>query len=217
VTLKLALFDCDGVLVDSEPVAGEIASAALSELRWHLTPQDCVDRFTGMSLSDILPMVRAEVGHVPESWLKDLAARLLVALRDDLAPMDGAIEMLHATNALPLPWRVASNSNRREMEAKFAVTGLAPLIGDRFHSADEVPRAKPAPDLFLAAAAAGATDPRHCMVIEDSLPGIQAALAAGMMCVAFSPRRQPHIVAAGAHHLVTHLSDLPALFRTHMA
>jgi HAD superfamily hydrolase (TIGR01509 family) len=217
MSLKLVLFDCDGVLVDSEPVAGEIASAALTELGWALSPAECVDRFTGMSLTDILPLVRAEVGHVPDDWLAQLAGRLLTALRENLAPMDGAVEMLHETNALGLPWRVASNSNRAEMAAKFAVTGLAPLVGDRYHSAGDVPRGKPAPDLFLAAAAAGGAAAADCMVVEDSLPGIQAALAAGMSCVAFSPRDNPRIEASGAHHMVRHLSALPALFRTHLA
>ena len=215
--LRLALFDCDGVLVDSEPVAGAIASAALAELGWQLTPAECVERFTGMTLTDILPLVRAEVGHVPDGWLRQLAARLLVALRENLSAMEGAIDMLHATNALDLPWRVASNSNRGEMEAKFAVTGLAPLIGDRYHSANDVPRGKPAPDLFLAAAAAGRTDPADCMVVEDSVPGVQAAVAAGMTCIGFAAKGPERLRAAGAHHIVTHLSALPALFRDHLA
>jgi HAD superfamily hydrolase (TIGR01509 family) len=213
--LKLVLFDCDGVLVDSEHVAGQIASAALTELGWPLSPQECVDRFTGMSLADILPLVRARVPDVPDDWLGTLAARLQAALRANLAPVDGAIEMLHATNALGIPWRVASNSSRRELGVKFAAAGLASLVEDRYHSANDVPRPKPFPDLFLAAAAAADIAPEHCIVVEDSLPGVRAARAANMTCIGFAPYNGARLMAAGADHVVTHLSALPPLFRTY--
>jgi HAD superfamily hydrolase (TIGR01509 family) len=212
MTLRLVIFDCDGVLVDSETVAGRVASTALTELGWEISPEECQARFTGMSLRDVLPIVEARVGRVPPLFLAGLAARLLRAMQRDVEAMPGALDMLRATDALGLPWRVASNSSRIEMAAKFSVTGLASLVGNRYHSVSDVPRGKPAPDLFLDASSAAHVPPEHCLVVEDSRPGALAAKAAGMACIGFAPRGDGEILTQAGAVIVRALSDLPPIF-----
>jgi HAD superfamily hydrolase (TIGR01509 family) len=212
MSLELIIFDCDGVLVDSETVAGRVAAASLADLGWHITPEECQQRFTGMSLRDLIPIVEARVGKLPPTWLAGLACRMLHAMQRDLKPMPGALETLLATDALELPWRIASNSSRMEMAAKLAVTGIAALVGDRYHAVSDVPRPKPAPDLFQAAATAQGAVPEACLVIEDSPTGIRAARAAGMSCIGFAPRNDGTILRALGAPVVYALTDLPPLF-----
>ena len=126
--------------------------------------------------------------------------------------------MLRATAALGVPYRVASNSSRAEMAAKFAATGLAPLVAGRLHSFEDVlaagGRGKPAPDLYLAAAAAEAVPPAACLVIEDSVPGVQAAVAAGMICLGFAPHGDAApLRAAGVAGVLRSLAELPPILR----
>jgi HAD superfamily hydrolase (TIGR01509 family) len=144
--------------------------------------------------------------------------RVTEIMAAEVEPIPGARLALEATTALGLPFRIASNSSRPEMTAKFARTGLADLIGDRIHSAYDLfargKRGKPDPDLFLEAAAAEPMAPDRCLVIEDSLPGIRAAIAAGMTCLGFSPDSDgAHLRQAGALPF-TSMSALPDLLQT---
>ena len=127
--------------------------------------------------------------------------------------MPGIFDALRATMALRLPFRVASNSGHEEMRVKFARTGLAALVQGRVHSAYDVGRGKPAPDVFLAAAAAEGVPPGSCLVIEDSLPGVHAAVAAGMACIGLDVHGDGAALRAAGAHPVRALSELPALFR----
>jgi beta-phosphoglucomutase-like phosphatase (HAD superfamily) len=108
-------------------------------------------------------------------------------MAEGVGPIEGAVEALHATTALGLPWRVASNSSHEEMHVKFGRLGIRDLVAGRVHSHRDVARGKPAPDLFLAAAAAQGVAPEDCVVIEDSVPGATAAAAAGMDCLGYAP------------------------------
>jgi HAD superfamily hydrolase (TIGR01509 family) len=212
MSLALVVFDCDGVLVDSETVAARVTAAALAEQGWPVTPEECLALFNGLSLPDCVPIIEARLGKLPPGWLAGFTARILHTMAREVQPMEGALAMLQATDALGLPWRVASNSGRPELAAKFAATGLASLVGDRFHSVSDGGRGKPAPDLYLAAAAAAEAPPAACLVIEDSRPGILAARAAGMACLAYAPRGlAPSLRALGVPAVDSH-ARLPALF-----
>lgn len=218
--MKLAtvLFDCDGVLVDSEPIAAAVASQAFAEIGWHISAAEARARFTGMTLRDMLPLITEEIGGpVPPEWVAGLPRRLMRAMTEQALVMEGAAEMLHATNALGLHWRVASNSSRPELAVKFSRTGLADLVGDRYHSAAEVARGKPAPDIFLHAAAAAETPPGACLVVEDSVPGVRAARAAGMCCIGFAPTLDGADLAAEGAILVRGMAELPRIFAHAMA
>ena len=211
MSLELVIFDCDGVLVDSEPVASRVASAALCEIGWEISPAECLRLFTGMTLRDALPLVEAKVGAVPEGWLDQLAERFMRAMTDEAEPVPGAREILLATGERGLAWCVASNSSRREMAAKFAVTGLAELIGGRIHAAADVGRGKPAPDLFLAAAKANQVAPARCLVVEDSVLGVRAAAAAGMACVGLARHDDGAALAELGACIIHDLAELGGL------
>ncbi len=207
----LVIFDCDGVLVDSEPVSRALLAEEACALGWPITPDDC-RRFTGLTWSALRPIFEASAGcRLPSAWPDMLQARLVARLRAGVQAMPGASEALRAVTGLGLPYRVASNSSHEEMAEKFARTGLAELVAGRVHSARDVQRGKPAPDLFLAAAHAEEVAPQRCLVIEDSAPGLQAARAAGMRVVCFAPDGLPPSQDVAPHYTLDRLEDLGRL------
>ena len=211
--LQLVIFDCDGVLIDSEPASRRLLAAEATSLGWPMTPHD-MRRFTGLTWSAIQPVFEAAIGRsLPSTWPADLQSRLIDIMAHGVPAMPGARAALEATAALGLPYRIASNSSHQEMATKFNHTGLAALVAGRMHSARDVARGKPAPDLFLAAAAAQGVPPEACLVVEDSVPGLQAAHAAGMIVVAFAPDGLPTILPFTPHHVIKRLVDLPDLLR----
>ncbi len=215
--LRLVIFDCDGVLVDSEGPSARVTAREISLLGWPMTPSEAMARFMGLRLSDMLPLVAAHTGRpVPPDWVEYVRDRLIETLANETEAMPGAAAVLQATTALGLPYRIASNSSHEEMAVKFARTGLAPLVAGRTHSARDVAAGKPAPDVFLAAAAAEGVAPQACVVIEDSLPGTRGALAAGMACIGLDPHGPGDALRAAGAHPIQALSELPALFRAAM-
>ena len=212
--LRLVIFDCDGVLVDSEPIANRVVAAELTRLGWPMTGEACRERFLGLNLAAMMPLIEAKLGRkLPAGWEHHLERQLISVLAEGVALIPGAAAALEGTTRLGLPWRIASNSSHAELRAKFGRTGLADLVAGRLHSYHDVAYGKPAPDLFLAAAAAEGVTPDACLVIEDSVPGVRAAMAAGMTCLGFCPLGDgAHLIAKGAAPLHA-LSDLPALLR----
>jgi HAD superfamily hydrolase (TIGR01509 family) len=206
---RLVIFDCDGVLVDSEPVANRVVAAELTRLGWPMTAEECQLRFLGLNLTTMVPLIETELRRpLPPRW-----ERLVTVLAEEVELMPGAATALAETTRLGLPWRIASNSSHAELRAKFARNGLGDLVAGRLHSHHDVPQGKPAPDLFLAAAAAEGVAPVCCLVIEDSVPGVRAAIAAGMTCLGFCPDDDgAHLLAEGAAPFHS-LHDLPTLLR----
>jgi HAD superfamily hydrolase (TIGR01509 family) len=210
--LRLVIFDCDGVLVDSEPLANRVVAAELSALGWSMTAAEADRLFLGMTFSDMVPMIEQRLGRpLPQGWKQALVARLIAAFTAEAAPVAGALEALQGVSALGLPWRVASNSSHEEMRAKFARIGLSSAVAGRVHSHRDVGRGKPAPDLFLAAAAAEGVAACECVVIEDSLPGARAAAAAGMDCLGYAPRSDGTALRALGAVPFHSMFDVPAL------
>lgn len=214
--IDLVIFDCDGVLIDSEGLASVVLSRALRDLGWMIAAGDCEDLFLGTSLRDIIARTEAEIGRpVPEDFGQTFSAAMVEALAREVEAIPGAEAALRALTAAGIKWRVASNSSHAEMDAKFGRTGLDGLVGDRKHSAEDMTRlglnGKPDPHLFLAAAEAGDVPPARCVVIEDSVPGAQAAKAAGMTCLGYSPRADGHELAALGAGIFRDMSALPAL------
>ena len=215
--LGLVIFDCDGVLVDSEGPSNRAVAQEITALGWPMTAAESMRRFIGFRLSDIPPVVEAHLGRPPPpGWVEHLRCRLVEVLGREAEPMPGIFDALQATMALGLPFRVASNSSHEEMRVKFARTGLAALVQGRVHSAHDVGRGKPAPDVFLAAAAAEGLPPSACLVIEDSLPGVHGAVAAGMACIGLDPHGGGAALRAAGAHPIRALSELPALLRAAM-
>jgi len=221
---ELVIFDCDGVLIDSEHIAAEVIADDLTRLGWKLTSTQAKATFLGMSIADMQPMIETRLGHaLPPGWRDALAAALLKALELHAMPILGARDLLLDMNARGIPWRVASNSSPAEMAVKFSTCGLADLVEGRTFSAATViaagGRAKPAPDLYLAVAAACRARPARCVVLEDSKLGVTAAVAAGMTVYGF--RRYtllssfegdaPDLLAAGAKAILTRLDQFPGV------
>jgi HAD superfamily hydrolase (TIGR01509 family) len=214
--LRLVIFDCDGVLIDSEPVSRDMLAAEAATLGWPMTPAEA-HGFTGLTWTAIKPHFEAAIGRsLAADWPAIMQSRLIAILASGVPAIPGARAVLEATAALGLPIRVASNSSHAEMAEKFASTGILPLVEGRIHSARDVARGKPAPDVFLAAAKAQGVPPEACMVVEDSIPGIAAAQAAGMRVVAYAPDGVHEHLPKPPDHVVQRLDQLPALFRAAM-
>lgn len=213
VPLRLVIFDCDGVLVDSEPVSNRILAAELSARGWPMSEDEAARRFVGSTLIDMRPVVEARLGTaLPADWLVTMQARMIAALTEEAVAIPGAVETLQALSAMGLAWRIASNSSHAEMAAKFRRLGISALVTGRVHSFTDVAQGKPAPDLFLAAATAARVAPADCVVIEDSRPGVQAAVAAGMDCLGFAPHGEGEMLRAAGAVPFHAMSELPALF-----
>lgn len=215
--LRLVIFDCDGVLVDSEPVANRILAEDLTARGWVMPVAEATRRFVGMSLPAMRPAVEARLGQrLPDGWEDGLQDRIVSALATEAVAIPDAVAALHAASALGIAWRIASNSSHAEMAAKFSRLGIAGLVAGRVHSFTDVTEGKPAPDLFLAAARAEGVMPGECVVIEDSVPGVTAAVAAGMDCLGFAPHGDGAALrAAGAvpFHAMRDLPELLSLAR----
>lgn len=214
----LIIFDCDGVLIDSEPATNRVVAEVLTELGWAMDAVEAYDRFVGMSFYSMQPVIETRLGRsLGAGWVDDLVTRLVGVLASEVETVPGARETLEGVSALGLPWRIASNSSHTEMAAKFTRTGLAELVAGRLHSAVDViaagGRGKPAPDLFLAAAGIEGVAPERCLVIEDSVAGVTAAVAAGMGCLGFDPHAGGAMLRAAGAMPIHRLDHVPMLLR----
>lgn len=209
----LVIFDCDGVLVDSERHCNQAMADELARLGVSLTLEQTIERFIGRSMPQCLAIIEGLLGRpAPADFEARLAARTQDRLQRALQPVAGVPELL---DALPHPYCVASNGNSAKMRFTLGHTGLLARLEGRLFDAGMVPRPKPAPDLFLLAARHHAADPTRCVVVEDTPTGIAAARAAGMCAVGFAgltPLQRLH--EAGAHHVIRSMADLPALLAT---
>jgi HAD superfamily hydrolase (TIGR01509 family) len=208
----LLIFDCDGVLVDSETLSCQVDAELLTECGVPYTAQDVAREFIGVSLKDQIARIEALHGfRLPDDFAERLNRTLFARFETELKPIEGVRD---AILALPYPRCVASSSLPDRIALTLRVTGLSDLFVDIF-SASQVARGKPAPDLFLHAAAQMRVSPAECLVIEDSTAGVQAALAAGMRVIGFSggghcgPEHGEKLRQAGASVVIERMVDLP--------
>ncbi|WP_422002122.1 HAD family hydrolase [Reyranella sp.] len=211
------IFDCDGVLVDSEPLANASFSRALQPHGLDWTVEETMRRLMGRSLASCIEICEAELGRkLPEDFLEKMQA---VTYRHfceaPLQPVAGVRAAIEAMQASGLATCVASSGSPDKMRFTLGLTGLWELFEGRIFSASQVPRGKPFPDLFLHAAIAMDEQPFACTVIEDSVPGIQAARAAGMRALAYAgaPYADRAALAAAGGELFDDMALLPALVR----
>jgi HAD superfamily hydrolase (TIGR01509 family) len=175
---RLVIFDCDGVLVDSEPIAVRIDVEMLAEVGLAMSEEEVIERFVGRSPDVILAETAARLGRpVPDGWFDRGEASVRRAYATELQPVPG---IAAALEAIADPVCVASSSTQENIRFKLELTGLYARFAGRIFSAVEVANGKPAPDLFLHAAERMGAEPADCVVIEDSRYGVQAARAAGM-------------------------------------
>ncbi len=178
------LFDCDGVLADTEMLVNQLVATELSARGWVMDAHAARHAFLGMAWPDMRPLVEARTGPLPEGWEEDFSRRITRLLEEETMPIPGAIAALHQV-AARLPVAVASNSSRRELAMKMERLALTEVFGARCFSFEDVDRPKPAPDIYLAAALACGAAPPDCVVVEDSVTGVRAARAAGCRVLGF--------------------------------
>jgi HAD superfamily hydrolase (TIGR01509 family) len=210
---QLVIFDCDGVLVDSEPVANRMLGQMLREIGLELTQEQIFEKFVGFSMAHVMRVIENMLGHVPpETFLRDLQARTFEAFRTELHAMPGIEEVLDRLDALGIPFCVASSGDHEKMRTTLGITGLWPRFAGRIFSVTQVARGKPAPDVYLFAATQLGAEPAACVVVEDTPPGVQAGVAAAMTVFGFCAHTPEwKLMAAGAHATLDDLRRLPDL------
>ena len=182
-SLDLVIFDCDGVLVDSEPIFSQVHAEILSECGYKITPEILGERFCGISDAEMLAAIEREWG---KSLPADYRDRVAAVADASCEAMLTAFPGIHATlDQMPAPICVASSGTPERIRKSLGLTGLLGCFEPHVFSAAMVARGKPAPDLFLFAARAMGADPARCVVIEDSVPGVRAAVSAGMAAIGF--------------------------------
>jgi HAD superfamily hydrolase (TIGR01509 family) len=178
---EAVLFDCDGVLVDSEPITNGVLRQVLNESGWAITRAECEALFLGHAVRDRRERIEAETGRpLTDAWMQAFYERRNARLRAELKAIEGvheAVAHLHATVGGRIA--CASGADRPKVVMQLEQVGLASYFGNAIFSGHDLPRSKPHPDVYLAAAAHLGVDPRRCLVIEDTAPGAQAGLAAG--------------------------------------
>lgn len=212
---EAVLFDCDGVLVDSEPITNGVLRDMLEESGWALTPAECMRIFIGKAVRDERAAIEANTGRpLTEDWMAEFYARRNRELAARLQAIDGAHEAVAAAHAHGAQ-RIAcaSGADRFKVEMQLVQVGLMDYFAGRIFSGHEMPRSKPAPDVYLAAAAHLGAVGERCLVIEDTPTGVTAGVAAGATVWAYCPQPE-HAAAlrqAGASRLFAHMGEVPAL------
>jgi HAD superfamily hydrolase (TIGR01509 family) len=207
---ELVIFDCDGVLVDSEMITNRIFAGMLNELGIPMSVEDMFERFVGRSMPQCLEIITGLLGRpVPDGFVEDYYARSRAALKDEVKAVPDIETVLATVN---LPFCVASSGTHEKMRTTLGVTGLLPQFRGKIYSVTEVARSKPFPDVYLHAASQQNVEPGACAVIEDTPTGVRAGVAAGMTVFgycALTPRHR--LVEAGAHYTFERMRDLPGL------
>jgi len=209
---ELVIFDCDGVLVDSEPLANDVLARALTAEGLAMDVAESRRRYVGLSLATVMARAEAELGRpLRPGWLDDLQTETFAVFRASLRPVPGVAGAIDAIRAAGLPICVASSGSLDKMGVTLGLTGLAERFGPRIYSSSMVARGKPFPDLFLHAAASMGVAPGRAAVIEDSLPGVEAARAAGMRALAYARDGDPVALAAQGGEPFLDMALLPGL------
>ncbi|WP_294771062.1 HAD family phosphatase [uncultured Rhodoferax sp.] len=207
------LFDCDGVLVDSEPITNGVLRDMLEELGWRLDLQTCMEIFVGKAVLDERARIEAETGRpVTPEWMAEFRVRRNAALEAQVGAIAGAVQAVAAVHA-SAQGRIAcaSGADRVKVEMQLQKVGLWPYLQGRVFSGHEMPRSKPHPDVYLAAAQSLGVPAGRCAVVEDTATGIAAGVAAGATVFAYAPAGQGDALRqAGAHHVFTHMDALHA-------
>lgn len=207
LTPELVIFDCDGTLVDSEVVAARAWSEYVASYGVSLSAEEALARFRGVSMKWCISHIEQLHGQaLPAHFEEELRALMGSLLEQHLQPISGAVEMLEK---LHLPFALASNAPHHKIELCLRVTGLLPHFAGRIFSAYDVQRWKPDPALFLFVAERLGVPPQRCAVVEDSLPGVQAGLAAGMKVIVLQ-EHAPHPELPTGVAVITHLGQLHA-------
>jgi HAD superfamily hydrolase (TIGR01509 family) len=218
LSFDAVLFDCDGILVDSERITHQVLVQLLGELGWTLSVDEAMRIFVGKMVKDEAARIEAHTGFViDDAWLAGFRERRNEALVRDLVEIPGAPAAVRAVHAaFGGRIAVASGADRLKVELQLRKVGLFDCFDGRIFSGHETPRSKPHPDVYLAAAASLGVAPARCAVVEDTVTGARAGLGAGATVFGYSPPEPGHSSAqalreAGVAHVFTDMADLPGL------
>jgi len=202
---ELVIFDCDGVLVDSEVITNLIMAESLSAHGLVVSLEECMALFVGGTMSNAKIKAEELGARLPHNWVVQVYKELYARLRQGCPLIEGVVDVLDELDEAGVPFCVASNGSREKMGITLGQNGILERFGNRVYTAQELNTAKPAPELFWHAAQG--INHARCVVIEDSLNGIRGAAAAGMRCFAYTPENGE---VEGATRF-TDMADLPAL------
>jgi HAD superfamily hydrolase (TIGR01509 family) len=209
---ELVIFDCDGVLVDSEPISNSTLTRMLGELGLPMTVERSFELFLGKSMSSIFEIIEPMLGRpVPDGFVAEYYARMDAAFKTDLKPTPGISCVLDWLEGVPVASCVASSGPHRKMQTTLGVTGLLHRFDGRIFSATEVARGKPHPDLFLYAADKMNVPVEKCVVIEDAVPGVTGAVAAGMQVFGYARVTPAAALTEAGAVTFDDMAELPAL------
>lgn len=213
----LVIFDCDGVLVDSELIFARVLAECLIAVDFPTTVDEAITLGFGRNHVTLSAAVAAQFGRaLPDTFFETFAVRSAAAFEHELSPMAGIEDLLAA---LPMPRCVASNGRLKRVRQRLALTGLLPFFDPHVFSASQVAFGKPAPDLFLFAAHQLGARPGDCTVVEDSILGVEAAIAAQIPVVGFCggshcpDDHADRLIAAGCLRVFAKMPDLAAFLR----
>lgn len=209
---SLVIFDCDGVLVDSEGIANRVLAEAVSRLGHDMDEAGSRREFVGLSMKSVMAKIEAMTGApLAADWLPALQAETYARFRAGIAAVPGVRAAIEAVQAAGIATCVASSGTPDKIALTLGLTGLAPLFEGRIFSAIEVARGKPAPDLFLHAAARMGHGAGTSVVVEDSVPGVTGAVAAGMRALGFARETDAGLLAAAGAETFDDMALLPHL------
>jgi HAD superfamily hydrolase (TIGR01509 family) len=211
--LQLVIFDCDGVLVDSEVISNAVLARLLSDEGLPTTLAQARRDYQGLLLDDVVRGAEAKLGRsLPAGWLERYERERTQAFREELQAVPGAAATVARIHVAGIAACVASQGKLEKTQLSLELTGLRPLFGERaLFSAHSVPRGKPHPDLFLHAARTMGADPAACVVVEDTPSGVTAAVAAGMRALGYAADSDEAALRAAGAEIVRSLEEVPRL------
>ena len=211
---EAVIFDCDGVLVDSETLEKQVFVECVADLGLNLTLAEAMDAYKGRKLAEWVADVKRRLGRcVPDTFIPDFRARSAKVFQAQLQPIPGVEVVIQTLQSLSIPFCVASSGPREKIELNLGITGLLPYFRGNIVSAYEVGSWKPDPGLFFHAAHTLGASPETCAVIEDSLPGVRAGVAAGMAVFGYARGSEAETLAAVGARVFQDMAQLCALLQ----
>ena len=213
MNIDLVIFDCDGTLVDSEPLTNRLIAQMIGEKGIEISPKECMDRFVGKNIMVISEFLEERIGPFDKvAFEVEYRSRCLDIFHEELEAIPGSMELVES---MKIPFCIASNGPRAKMDVTLTACGFFDMVGpDRIFSAYDIKQWKPDPGLFLHAAQQMGKIPQNTVVIEDSLPGIDAALNASMDVLVYNPHEDPKMMISGVKNFkeMSQIQDFLATF-----
>ena len=207
----MVIFDCDGVIVDSEGITNRVMQENFRKYGLDLEFNEIMRLFVGGTMQGVMELACEMGATLPDDWLDEIYPEMHAALAVEVEAIPGAIAVLDALDAAGIPYAIGSNGPHAKMDVTLTRTGLKERLAGRIYSREDVPNPKPAPDVYLLAAGNAGIAPDRCVVVEDSASGAKAGVAAGMRTYGFYGETPKERLAPICDDLFADMNDLPKL------